>query len=291
MKGLLEKAQREGAQFSATLASLLKVALMSRSVSSASGNSKGTLVVMGNGPSLRTAIDEDGALLKKTDLLSVNFAPLAEDFVQLRPKIHVLADGVFFDVSMPGNVGKLWEQLGKVDWEMSLYIPVQQKRFARLNMLPQNVRVKYFNLTPVEGWKSVRHLLYKKGWGMPRPRNVLIPSIMIGIMEGYGKIALIGADHSWSKTLWVTDSNRVVSVQPHFYKDNEKERERVESLYKDIRLHQIYESFAVAFRSYFAIEEYARSRGVEIINCTPGSFIDAFPREKLQKVIGGGYRS
>lgn len=281
MKKLLEKLQGSVSGLASTMGSLFKVSVMSRKPSAPSASPKGTLIIMGNGPSLRTAIDEYGAVMEKHDLLSVNFAPLAPDFMQLRPEIHVMADGVFFDESLPGNVGALWETLRKVDWPMTLYVPTERKGSKLLADLPSQVAVKYFNLTPVEGWRPVRDVLYRKGLGMPRPRNVLIPSIMIGIREGYKTIALVGADHSWSKTLWVTDNNRVVSVQPHFYKDNEKERERVESVYKDIRLHQIYESFAVAFRSYFAIEEYAQKEGVQIWNCTPGSFIDAFPRKPL----------
>lgn len=284
MKKLLEKLQGGVSGFTSTLGSLIKVGVMSRKPSEASASAKGTLIIMGNGPSLRTAIDEDGEVMRKYDLLSVNFAPLAPDFAQLRPEIHVMADGVFFDESLPGNVGQLWEALRKVDWPMTLYVPAERKNSALLAAMPQLITVKFFNLTPVEGWRTVRNAIYRKGLGMPRPRNVLIPSIMIGIREGYRTIALVGADHSWSKTLWVTDNNRVVSVQPHFYKDNEKERERVESVYKDIRLHQIYESFAVAFRSYFAIEEFARKEGVQIWNCTPGSFIDAFPRKPLSSL-------
>lgn len=281
MKKLLEKLQGCVSGFAATVGSLVKVGVMSRKPSAASESAKGTLIIMGNGPSLRTAIDNDLAVMEKYDLLSVNFAPLAPDFVQLRPEIHVMADGVFFDESLPGNVGTLWDALRKVDWPMTLYVPTERKGSRLLADLPTQIAVKYFNLTPVEGWRPVRDALYRKGLGMPRPRNVLIPSIMIGIREGYKTIALVGADHSWSKTLWVTDNNRVMSVQPHFYKDNEKERERVESIYKNIRLHQIYESFAVAFRSYFSIEEYAQKEGVQIWNCTPGSFIDAFLRKPL----------
>lgn len=284
MKKLLEKVQGCVSGLAATMGSLVKVGVMSRKPSAASSEQKGTLIIMGNGPSLRNAIDEDVAVMKKYDLLSVNFAPLAPDFVQLRPEIHVMADGVFFDETLPGNVGQLWDVLRTVDWPMTLYVPAERKASKLLEGLPAGVTVKYFNLTPVEGWSAIRDALYRKGLGMPRPRNVLIPSIMIGIREGYRTIGLVGADHSWSKTLWVTDNNRVVSVQPHFYKDNEKERERVESVYKDIRLHQIYESFAVAFRSYFAIEEFAKKEGVQIWNCTPGSFIDAFPRKPLSSL-------
>lgn len=264
-----------------SMASLLKVALMSRQPSGKSSENKGTLIVMGNGPSLRDAIDNHKDVLETNDLFSVNFAPLTPDFFDLKPEIHLLADGLFFQTVKQGNVEEMWAALRRVDWKMTLYVPVKQKRSKDLMELPGNIEVKYFNLTPASGWKWLMRLLYGRGLAMPRPRNVLVPSLMTAIREGYSRILLTGADHSWSKTLWVTDNNRVVSVQPHFYRDNEKERDRVESLYKDIHLHQIYESFSIAFRSYFAVKEFADARGVEILNATPGSFIDAFPRTHL----------
>ena len=73
----------------------------------------------------------------------------------------------------------------------------------------------------------------------------------------------------------------MVSVQPHFYKDNEAEHERVKSVYRDIRLHEIIYSFYVAFKAYFAVERFARRCGAVIYNSTPGSFIDAFPRREI----------
>ncbi len=267
--------------FADSMASLLKVGLMSGKPSAASAENKGELIVMGNGPSLRDAIDNHKDVLKSHDLLSVNFAPLTQDFFDLRPKMHILADGLFFQERKQGNVEDMWSALGRVDWRMALYVPVKQRKCEDLKRLPDNIEVRYFNLTPASGWKWLVRFLYGHGLAMPRPRNVLVPALMIAIREGYSKILLTGADHSWSKTLWVTDNNRVVSVQPHFYRDNEKERERVENLYKDIHLHQIYESFSIAFRSYFAVKEFADSRGVEILNATPGSFIDAFPRTLL----------
>ncbi len=270
--------------FSDSLASLVKVVLMSRCPSPSRNRGDATLIVMGNGPSLRDAIDNHRGVLAAHDLLSVNFAPLTSDFFDLKPAMHLIADGLFFQKEKPGNVEEMWEALRRVDWNMVVYVPAQKKSFAELQSLPANVEVRYFNLTPASGWKWIVHKLYGAGLAMPRPRNVLVPSLMTAIREGYSRIVLTGADHSWSKTLWVTDNNRVVSVQPHFYRDNEKERDRVESLYKDIRLHQIYESFAIAFRSYFAVKEFADSRKVEIINATSGSFIDAFPRMSLESL-------
>ncbi len=279
--GKVDKIKRALGVFADSAASVLKVVLMSGKPSAASSEKKGTLIVMGNGPSLRDAIDNHRDELESHDLLSVNFAPLTQDFFSLKPKMHLLADGLFFQTEKQGNVEEMWSALRRVDWNMMLYVPVKQRKSKDLMDLPESVEVKYFNLTPASGWKWLMKFLYGRGLAMPRPRNVLVPSLMTAIREGYSRILLTGADHSWSKTLWVTDNNRVVSVQPHFYRDNEKERDRVESLYKDIHLHQIYESFSIAFRSYFAVKDYADSCGVEILNATPGSFIDAFPRTQL----------
>lgn len=265
-------------------ASLLKVALMSGRPSPKERRREGTLIVMGNGPSLRDAIDNHSGILRRNMLLSVNFAPNTEEFFALRPSIHVLADGLFFERVKKGNVEQMWSNLARIDWPLTLYVPVKQKKNPDIASLPANVKVKFFNLTPAEGWKAFTHRLFDAGLAMPRPRNVLIPSIMAGIREGFSRIALVGADHSWSKTLWVDEQNRVITVQPHFYKDNEKEHERVADLYKEIHIHQIYQSFAIAFRSYFSVADYANSRGVEIVNATKGSFIDAFPRLQLEKL-------
>ena len=74
------------------------------------------------------------------------------------------------------------------------------------------------------------------------------------------------------------DENFVVSVQPHFYKDNDEEHKRVRSAYAGLHLHDVLGSMTIAFRSYWHVKGYADSRGVGILNATPGSMIDAFPR-------------
>lgn len=264
-----------------SIATLGKVALLSKKPSPCRKRRGGKLIILANGPSLRKVLDEKKMLLIQQDLLTVNFSPLTQDFFEIKPKYHLLADGLFFEQVKKGNVAELWERLAEVDWPLTLYIPAGKGK-VEIAGLPECVTVKYFNLTPAEGYKWLTHPLFKMGLAMPRPRNVLIPSIMTGIREGYDKIFLCGADHSWSQTLWVDDNNMVVTVQPHFYKDNEKEKGRVEELYRNIHLHDIFKSFSIAFRSYFDIRDYARSMGVRIVNATPGSYIDAFERGELE---------
>lgn len=266
----------------ASLASIAKVMLLSKGASSSSDEGhERELVILGNGPSLRTTIEQDLDWLLQHDLMSLNFAALSDEFFRLRPKYYVMADSHFFNsLKSDPNVRKLWRNLEKVTWPLTLLVPSKMKHFVKpLVMSSENIKLRYFNLTPVEGFKWLNHLFFKGGLGMPRPRNVLIPAIMEGIRLGYRKIYLCGADHSWTKTLHVDDDNTVVSIQPHFYEDNEEERKRVKETYKDLRLHDVLGSMTVAFRSYWEIAGYADIRGVEIINASPGSMIDAFRRK------------
>jgi hypothetical protein len=162
-----------------------------------------------------------------------------------------------------------------------LFVPTTaRKQTAKLSST--NITIEYFNATGVEGFPSFRRNMYRIGAGMPRPRNVLIPSLMIGIALGFRNIYITGADHGWTKTLSVNERNEVISVQPHFYTEDSHEQQRIRVDYLKYPLHQILYSFYIAFKSYFIIEDYARSCGVEIINATEGSFIDAFKRQPLR---------
>jgi len=101
---------------------------------------------------------------------------------------------------------------------------------------------------------------------------------MCGIRAGYDEIDIVGADHSWTRTLTVGDDNRVYSVQPHYY---DKDRQPDVAPFAG-HIDDILESFMIAFRSYHTVRRYADHIGVRITNATPGSFIDAFERRELR---------
>lgn len=272
-------------QLGASAKSLVKVALQSRRIAPIGADDNGnkdSIIILGNGPSLNDTIAESADDLRKYPTLAVNFAANAPQFKDLKPDYYLLADPHFFSRGGDANVSRLLSNLNGIDFPMTLFIPATVKAgdLAFDNPL---LRVKRYNAVGAEGFNWLQRWLFGHRLAMPRPRNVLIPSLMVALWLGYKNIYLVGADHSWMRTLSVNDNNEVVSVQPHFYKDDDKEKARVVSEYRGYRLHQIIYSFYVAFRSYFSIARFAESIGANIYNSTPGSFIDAFPRRPLPK--------
>ena len=281
MKTASDKISSWVGNMSSSLKSVVKLVLKSHrcTIKPVAGNDD-SIIIMGNGPSLNDTIANHFNTLTSSPTLAVNFAANAPQFVELKPRYYVLADPHFFVAKDNVNVVKLMENLSHVDWPMTLFVPFEAKKRG-FNLQNDNVTIEYFNFLAVEGFEWLENWAYSSGRGMPRPRNVLIPSIMIAMKLGYGNVYITGADHSWTKTLSVNERNEVVSIQPHFYKEDENEEKRIKVDYLKYPLHQIVHSFYVAFKAYHDIQRYALHRGVNIYNATPESFIDAFPRKSI----------
>ncbi|MBD5244860.1 MAG: hypothetical protein HDS57_05270 [Barnesiella sp.] len=280
-KGIADRVADFFSKLGSSSKSVVKLAVSSHHSTMKSESRDDFLVVMGNGPSLADTMARYGGRLSEHPLLAVNFAAATEEFFALRPCYYVMADPVFFDMNGNENLKRLRDNLLKVDWPMTLFVPFGPADETLPGNGNVNITVVRFNCLGVEGFEWLENLTFRWRRAMPRPRNVLIPALMLGLWLGYKEIYVAGADHSWTRTLEVDEDNTVISVQPHFYKDNEAEHERVRSVYRNIRLHEIIYSFYVAFKAYFAVERFARSCGAVIYNSTPGSFIDAFPRREI----------
>ena len=237
------------------------------------------LIILANGPSLRRVIEERGQELAQRHTMCVNFMANTPQFSVIRPRYYVLADPHFFNGIEHDNVASLWRNIAVVSWKMTLMVPARFYSKAQALLGDTKVSLNSFNDVGVESFACIERFLFNHRLAMPRPRNVLIPSLMLAIWSGAKKIYVAGADHSWLETIHVDEDNHVVSIQPHFYADNNAEKQRTTSEYQGYRLHDILYSFYVAFSSYHTVARYARNCGVEIFNSTPGSFIDAFPRK------------
>ncbi|MDD2243919.1 MAG: hypothetical protein PHY69_00095 [Dysgonamonadaceae bacterium] len=264
-------------KFGKSIASCIKIIIQSRSIGDYPIGHK-DLVILGNGPSLTQMLQDKQYFLENKDLMAVNKASISEYYEQIRPKYYLLMDPLFFQSgkTMENTIKAIVE---KTKWTMDLFVPINarsEKIWQSCVRENKNITIRWFNATPVEGFQSFAFNCYKKGWGMPRPRNVLIPCMMVGLRMNYSKIYLAGAENSWLKEIWVDDDNKVNMDLAHFYDKKSTERK-----VSPLKLHEILESMVIAFRSYHSVEKFSRSQGEEIINITDGSYIDAFSREKI----------
>lgn len=243
-------------------------------------------VILGNGPSLLSSITEHPEFFKNKDLFAVNMFANSEFFSQLQPQYYViLAPELWTDSPterMATEQKTLFANIAKATWNIYLYAPTFAKKsqFWKSYFADKpNISIVWFNATPIEGFRSWNFMFYRKNLGMPRPHNILTPSLMIAIKQSYSQIYLLGADHSWLNEIWVSKNNDVYLTQKHFY---DEQTAKANHMYTPNdtprRLHEILHKFMCAFSSYFEIRAYAESRGIRILNATPNSYIDAFER-------------
>ncbi|HYW96769.1 MAG TPA: hypothetical protein VE870_14330 [Bacteroidales bacterium] len=247
-------------------------------------------IVLGNSPSLSETLSSIPNFLRNKDIFVVNLFWKHPGFTKIKPRYYVIASTNYWAKNqIPTNREDrliTFRELSRVvNWDMFLFVPAEAKKSKGWKKdLASNtfIRVVYFNLTPVEGFRSFCHWMYKTGMGMPRPHNVLIPTIKFAIDLDYKKIYLLGAEHSWLKELVVADDNTVYLSQKHFYDHNTA---RPDVMYKGSspkvrNLSETLMKFVHSFNSYYILNDYAKASDVSIFNATEGSYIDAFERFK-----------
>jgi hypothetical protein len=255
------------------------------------------LLILGNGPSLNDTLKNNpAATLQGFDLMAVNAAACSEQFSALQPKLYILNAVTYFQNDSelsPFYIqakNDLFEALNeKTRWNMTLLVPFRAKKSIDFQMLltsNSNLNVSYFNQTPVEGLNFWSHRWYNLGWGMPRPHNVLIPGIMVGIRLGYKTIGIVGADHSWLADLSVNENNEALLRHVHYYATDGTQPMKVEDrIDRPRKLHEIIHKFYLSFKGYWQIKTYAKAKHVSIINASSVSMIDAFDRKTLAQML------
>ena len=274
-----------------SLLSLIKVMLLSGRVSIKKENRSKDLVILGNGPSLKAMLPDCLSKKDDYDFLCVNNFPNTEYYTSIQPAHFVITSSEFWNNEETIDQNKqirydiIDAYLDKTTWASTFHLPVEAKRkqsFIKRFKDHPCIKLSFYNKTPIEGLRSLSHVFIRTNKGMPRPHNVLIPSIILGINMGYDTINLLGADHSWLTELSVDSNNNALLSQKHFYKSAQDEKGHMYQNGKTPRtLDQILHKFMLTFKAYHVIADYAKGENSKILNCTPGSFIDAFDRKSL----------
>ena len=275
----------------AMISTLIRIILLAKFRVKLSSPGQKECVILANGPSLKSSIQQHRSFLEDKDLICVNHFPSTDLYQQLKPAYYVTSAPDLWLDDIDEFFVKQSNQLFKdlavgTEWPLTFHIPYESKKHQRWQGLLKsnpNFTFIFYNNTPVEGWKWFRHWCFGKNLGMPRPHNVLIPCLTHAINMGYEKIYLFGADHSWLSEISVNDQNQVLINQKHFYDQHTSVGKPLDKRGVGERnMPELLTKFVHAFSGYFVLDKYAKSRGVSIFNATPGSFIDAFERVDLK---------
>ena len=246
--------------------------------------------MLANGPSLKKDLACYRGPMELADRLAVNFALVSPEVVDLRPTIYLLSDPAFFmpvsDVApaLRDKMVRLRDMLlTRVTWPMTLVVPdtaLNSDLIKALSVRPNISVVTYWRGIPVpedivdfDGWMRNRYA--------PPSQNVINTALYLGVVWRYREVILLGADTSFHAMLRLDQqTNRPYIENEHFYGSERQYLYRDEAHTIPQKLSEQFTCIATAFRWYDKLREFADWAGVEIVNASSFSWIDAFERPK-----------
>lgn len=235
--------------------------------------------VLGNGPSLKDDLEHGRVRLDGNDVMCVNMFCWDASFWVVKPRFYFLIDGNLFNPTKQRQIEKvdgIIDSLNNVDWDMYLMISSGTVSGSKLlrSVNNEHIKVIRINSTSVSGFRGFRHWIYRQRLGMPHCQTVVNFAICVAINMHYENIYLYGVDHTWTRDLYVDENNVVYDGVRHVY---DKNLTRVK---KDHNFAKMLGQFAKMFKAHYLLEEYSKSEGVKIWNCSSDSFLDAYDRLK-----------
>lgn len=238
-------------------------------------------LVLGNGPSLRSCLDSSMNKIREYDTVAVNLFCENSEFSLVKPNYYVLTDPGFFDSNpKEERIKKIQdsfiEGISLVNWEMILFLPSLNRKSRQVKRITNpNIKILFYNYTPVEGFERFQNRLFKLNLGMPCAMSVVCASIFLMINLHYKNIYMIGMDHNMIKNLFVNDNNELMLLDEHF---NDKKEIKIQySIY-------VYtQAYATCMKTHERLAIYAPKMGVCLWNATEGSYVDAYMRDYIFK--------
>ena len=254
-------------------------------------NPSKSLAVLGNGPSFKEQLPLliEQKAWERADMMAVNFFALSEEFSIVKPKYYLLSDPMFFrKAGHTERIADLYKALAKVEWPMILYVqyynPEKFDYAAAVGHNP-NIRIVKFHSTLFCGFRRVEFWCYRHGLGAGNWGTVVQNGILTGIHIGYKRIELYGVDHPLLDGLMVDERNCLCRRVSHYYDTAQAEPKPIyynaTNPPRPYTMAEYLAETAELFRGHEVLRDFAAEQGVEIVNRTAGSMIDAYERDPM----------
>jgi hypothetical protein len=247
---------------------------------------KSRCAIIGNGPSLNSDIEKI-LRLENTDYICVNHFADSEWFEQLKPQRYLFIDPYFWsddaDKTLIDKREKTFKFINsKTDWPLVIYLPIMANmQYLKKNINNKNIEFRQYNSIGHENFKgNLAYKFFDLGLCAPLGMNVLIHAVFIGIRIGYKEVMIYGADTSFHEMIRVDqNSNEFYREATHFYGVDR------ELIYTDAskttpsNMAHEFRCLANTFSSYDILSKYAKSKNIDVFNCSSFSWIDSFKRK------------
>jgi hypothetical protein len=271
-----------------TLISLINIILKSDfSIFALSISKKETpCLILANGPSLNYTLTEIENKTFKGNIYCVNQFSSSEVFGIIKPQYYVLLDPAFADKNHYAANKAIENLISKTNWEMSLLLPSSFKKhdnFLKRISLNENIKIKYFNYSIFRGFEIIKFWFFKKNLGMPQSQNVLLAATYCALIQGYKRIYIAGADHSWHEGYKLNKNGELNYIDSHFYGEKKFDLDYFVNKNESF-LAQQFNSLHKVFKGYEIINKFALSLNASIINVSEKSYIDVFEKLKYKDI-------
>lgn len=212
-------------------------------------------------------------------LASVNSFCKTAFFEKLKPEVYFINDPIFFLEEKKDNTNRTDHAeiiAEKTSWKMHIILPSYAKNSEFTKILQRNTHIKihYIAISPLSVNNYFSRAIYKRGYGIPRPSNVLVWALAITLWLNPKRIKIFNAPFDFYKKFSVSP-NGVVHKETSKGMETHYHSSRIKGAYKPTMAEAL--QFVVdSYYSLYMIEDTAKESRIKIENQTPDSMLDCF---------------
>lgn len=239
--------------------------------------------VLGNGPSLNT---EDLTQLQNEYVFTVNQCMRRSDFKDIKTNFHFWADPIFYnsDMSKAENIEMLdvFRRVNAGNSNPKCFIPIAGKKFVLENHLDKIADFYYFY--PSQAMYPGMKKDFKFESNAPAFGTVVQYCIAMAIYMGFTQIYVLGIDG----TGIITNINSALKndvSKSYGYEMTLNEKKRLQAMMENSSIEAFVRTYLQELVGYRYLREYCEKRGIELVNCSSHSAIQALPKRSLESVL------
>ncbi len=232
--------------------------------------------ILACGPSINS---QDLSPLAGEFCVSVSNFFVHKDFKAIKPAYHIFAES---HTPITDDQMEAWFNDAEAHFSdrQKVVVAVGDRYIVEGRKLFQKSDVYYYDLNGYHTMRPSETIDFTKR--IPTIQTVAHQAIYLAMYSGATEIYLLGFDH---------DTILHLGQDRHFYQKNDSAlmQKGLNALTTDWGAQFV--AYARLWELYRALKKNAERHNVKIVNVTPGSLLDVFPREKLEDVLSASAKA